>query len=221
MRAYDSLPTDNSNTSGDTYVPIITIYADGSCLGNGTLDSAAGTGAVVLDHNRRELRLQSIYLGPGTNQQAEIVACTSALRLLQRPCRIEIFSDSRYVIDTMAGRNRIKSNRSLWDDLIRACYRHHVTWKWLRGHSGVVLQEIADRLSRAAADLRSGLSEDELESVSRLVKVDSDESAIGAVEQELRRLAAGYHSQRSANPFDELNLNSLRQEFAFTPPSAF
>ncbi|MGE3385057.1 MAG: ribonuclease H [Pyrinomonadaceae bacterium] len=221
MRAHESLPTDNSSTSADTYVPIITIYADGSCFGNGTQDSAAGTGAVVIDHNRRELRLQASYLGPGTNQQAEIVACTNALRLLQRPCRIEIFSDSRYVIDTMAGRNRIKSNRTLWDDLIRACYRHHVTWKWIRGHSGVVFQEIADRLSRVAADLRSGLSEDELESVSRLVKVDSDQAAIGAVEQELRRLAARYQSQRSVDPFDELNLNSHPQEFAFTPPSTF
>ncbi|MGD9630663.1 MAG: RNase H family protein [Pyrinomonadaceae bacterium] len=221
MRAYESLPTDNSSTSADTYAPIISIYADGSCLRNGMPDSASGTGAVVIDHNRRELRLQAIYLGPGTNQQAEIAACTNALRLLQRPCRIEIFSDSRYVIDTMAGRNRIKSNRSLWDGLIRACYRHHVTWRWLRGHSGVVFQEIADRLSRAAADLRSGLSEDELEIVSRLVKVDSDETAIGAVEQELRRLAAGYQSPRFVNWVDDINVNSHRQEFAFTPPSAF
>lgn len=221
MRAYESLPTANSNISADTYVPIITIYADGSCLGNGTQDSAAGTGAVVIDHNRRELRLQAIYLGAGTNQQAEIAACTNALHLLQRPCRIEIFSDSRYVIDTMAGKNRIKSNRSLWDGLIRACYRHYVTWKWLRGHSGVVFQEIADRLSRAAADLRSGLSEDELESVSRLVKVDSDQAAIGSVEQELRRIVSRYQAPRSVNRFDDINVNSHRQEFAFTPPSAF
>src|SRR3546814_14832585 len=56
---------------------------------------------------------------------------------LFRSCRVEIFSDSRYVIDTMNGRNRMKSNRPFWGRLIEQSYGHHITWRWVKGHDGL------------------------------------------------------------------------------------
>ena len=206
--------------SQETYVPLITIYADGSCLRNGTPDSSSGTGAVLIDRYRNELRLQSIYLGPGTNQKAEIAACTNAIKVLRRPCRIEIVSDSLYVVDTMAGKNRIKSNHGFWDELVRSCYRHHVTWRWLRGHSGEVFQEIADRLSRAAAEARRSLAEADLESLSSLVNVSPDHGALRTVESRLRQILDEY--QTAGNMVAEAGTGGyIPTEFAYAPPSAF
>ncbi|MBL0240383.1 MAG: hypothetical protein IPQ00_07405 [Chloracidobacterium sp.] len=63
--------------------------------------------------------------GTDRNQQAEILACTYALEQLRRCCRIEIVSDSKYVIDTMMGRNHMGADRPLWSRLVTACYGHH------------------------------------------------------------------------------------------------
>src|SRR5438045_1446806 len=112
--------------AGESYAPIVSIYADASCLRNGSADASAGCGAVIIDRNRNDLKLLANYLGPLTNQKAEIVACAKALEELRRPCRIEIFSDSRYVVDTMNGRNRMKTNRSFWSGLVEQSYGHHV-----------------------------------------------------------------------------------------------
>jgi len=209
----------NPLTIQETYVPIISIYADGSCLRNGTPDSSSGAGAVLIDRYRNEMRLQSSYLGPGTNQRAEIAACTNAIKLLKRPCRIEIVSDSLYVVDTMAGKNRIKSNHGLWDELVRSCYRHHVTWKWVRGHSGEVFQEIADRLSRAAAEARRSLAEEELNSLSSLLDVNSNHGALSDIERHIRRILTDY--KRSESGRDLGVENYIPTEFAYAPPSAF
>ncbi|MBK6589934.1 MAG: hypothetical protein IPG22_16735 [Acidobacteria bacterium] len=65
--------------SADDYTPLVRIYADASCMRNGAIDSSAGCGAVMIDHNRLEIKLVAKYLGQVTNQQAEILACTKAL----------------------------------------------------------------------------------------------------------------------------------------------
>lgn len=148
--------------AAENYAPIVSIYADASCLQNGSPDASAGCGAVMIDRNRNELRLLAKYLGPVTNQQGEILACVMALEELRRPCRVEIFSDSRYVIDTMSGRNRMKTNRPFWTRLVEASLGHHVTWRWIKGHDGVVFQEVADRLARASSTVRNDLFSDDL-----------------------------------------------------------
>ncbi|MBK6589935.1 MAG: hypothetical protein IPG22_16740 [Acidobacteria bacterium] len=60
---------------------------------------------------------------------------------LHRSCRVEIVSDSRYVIDTMAGLNRMRTNRLFWTRLVKACYGHHISWRWVKGHSGVAFKK--------------------------------------------------------------------------------
>lgn len=133
MTALNLVNQNGLSNVGEIYTPIVSIYADASCLGNGTPDQSAGCGGVIIDRNRMELKLLAKYLGPVTNQQAEIIACVTALEELRRPCRVEIFSDSRYVIDTMNGRNRMKTNRPFWGRLVEQSFGHHITWEMGQG----------------------------------------------------------------------------------------
>jgi ribonuclease HI len=93
------------------------------------------------------------YLGAATNQQAEVAAATLGLESLREPCRVHLFTDSRYVVETMAGRFRRKTNHEWWTRLDKAASRHEVKWEWTRGHDGHVVQEAADRAARKLASL--------------------------------------------------------------------
>ena len=188
MTALKLVKENGCGDTGENYTPIVSIHADASCLRNGSPDQSAGCGAVIVDRNRMELKLLAKYLGPVTNQQAEILACVKALEELRRPCRVEIFSDSRYVIDTMNGRNRMKTNRPFWGRLVEQSYGHHITWRWVKGHDGLLFQEAADRLARAAStaqtDLQShdlGLLTEHLSDESKQLNIRSFEIEIGKV----------------------------------------
>ena len=91
------------------------------------------------------------YLGRATNQQAEIAAAAIGLESLREPCDVEVFTDSRYVVETMCGRFRKKTNPDWWKRLERAAAKHHVDWQWTRGHVGHPLQEAADTTARRIA----------------------------------------------------------------------
>lgn len=176
----------------EEYTPLVAIYADASCLRNGSPDSSAGCGAVIIDRNRTEVKLVAKYLGPITNQQAEIIACSKALEELRRPCRIEIFSDSRYVIDTMMGKNRMKTNRAFWANLVERSFGHHITWRWIKGHDGVALQETADRLARAASTAKTDLPLDDLNLLARHLVDESGQLNIREFEVELEIVVSRY-----------------------------
>ena len=187
----------NGGRSEQEYTPLVRIYADASCVKNGSIEASAGCGAVLLDENRLELKLVAKHLGRTTNQQAEILACAVALEELRRCCRVEIVSDSRYVIDTMTGRNRMRTNRPFWTRLIEACYGHHISWRWVKGHSGVPFQEVADRLARAAAKVNRDLSAEDLEDLSRHLSKGSGDLDIRAFEMELEKVVSRYSHCRS------------------------
>ena len=178
------------------YTPTVSIYADASCLRNGSPDQSAGCGAVIVDRNRMELKLVAKYLGPVTNQQAEILACAQALEKLRRPCRVEIFSDSRYVIDTMNGRNRMKTNRPFWGQLVEMSYGHHITWRWVNGHDGLVFQEAADRLARAASSAQTDLLSDDIELLTEHISNENDQLSIRLFEIELDKIVSRYRASR-------------------------
>lgn len=178
----------------EAYTPLVTIYADASCLRNGSADSSGGCGAVIIDRNRIELKLLAKYLGPVTNQQAEILACVKALEKLRRPCRVDIFSDSRYVIDTMTGKNRMKTNRPFWGRLIENCYGHHITWKWVKGHSGVTFQEAADRLSRATSTAQCDLIAEDLDLLAEQLSEESSQLNIRSFEERLDAIVSRYRA---------------------------
>ena len=176
----------------EDYTPLVAIYADASCLRNGSPDSSAGCGAVIIDRNRTEVKLVAKYLGPITNQQAEILACSKALEELRRPCRIEIFSDSRYVIDTMLGKNRMKTNRAFWGRLVERSFGHHVTWRWIKGHDGVPFQETADRLARAASTAKTDLLSEDLSLLAKHLVDESIQLSIRAFEVEIEKIVSRY-----------------------------
>jgi ribonuclease HI len=130
---------------------LVTIFCDGSSLSNGS--EAARAAAVALLGYRGLWRAFGAYLGKATNQQAEIVAAALGLEALREPCRVSVHTDSRYVIETMCGRFRRKTNHEWWKRLDDAAGPHQIEWHWSQGHSGHVIQEAADRAARKIAAL--------------------------------------------------------------------
>jgi len=62
-------------------------------------------------------------------------------------------SDSRYVVETMGGTWKRKTNHDWWQRLDAAAKKHKITWKWVKGHAGHDVQEVADKMARKMAEL--------------------------------------------------------------------
>ncbi|MGH9944208.1 MAG: RNase H family protein, partial [Pyrinomonadaceae bacterium] len=77
------------------------------------------------------------------------------LESLREPCRVKVLSDSRYVVETMSGRFRRKTNHEWWARLDRAADSHQIEWQWIKGHAGHRVQEAVDRAARRIAALGS------------------------------------------------------------------
>lgn len=129
----------------------VTIYCDGSSLGNG--QEGAQAAAVALLGYRDVWRAFGEFLGVATNQQAEITAAALGLEQLREPCRVRLFTDSRYVVETMCGRFKRKSNHEFWARLDKALDSHVIEWTWLKGHAGHREQEAVDAAARKLAAL--------------------------------------------------------------------
>ena len=127
----------------------VSIFCDGSSLGNGQDGSRAA--AVALLGYKGIWRAVGEYLGRATNQQAEIAAAAVGLESLTQPCQVSVFTDSRYVVETMNGRFRRKTNLPWWQRLDRAAASHKIHWEWTRGHAGHLVQEAADNAARRIA----------------------------------------------------------------------
>jgi ribonuclease HI len=129
----------------------VTIVCDGSSLGNGRGSPRAA--AVALLGFKGLWKAVGEYLGSATNQQAEIAAAAIGLESLKEPCRVHLISDSRYVVETMGGTWKKKTNHDWWRRLEKAASRHQIDWEWTRGHAGHEIQETADDLARRIAAL--------------------------------------------------------------------
>ena len=129
----------------------VTIFCDGSSLGNGREVTRAA--AVALLGYQGLWRAFGMYLGKATNQQAEIAAAALGLEALTEPCQVRLHTDSRYVVETMGGRFRRKTNHDWWKRLDEASERHQIEWLWEKGHAGHTIQEAADRAARKIAAL--------------------------------------------------------------------
>ena len=129
----------------------VTIVCDGSSLGNGR--SVTRAAAVAVLGFQGLWKAVGEYLGNATNQQAEIAAAAVGLENLKEACSVTLMSDSRYVVETMGGTWKRKTNHEWWKRLDAAAKRHQITWKWVKGHSGHVVQEVADSMARKTAEL--------------------------------------------------------------------
>lgn len=133
-----------------SFMKEVTIVCDGSSLGNGKGKPRAAAVAVL--GYRGYWRAFGEYLGEATNQQAEIAAATIGLNKLSEPCKVRVLSDSRYVVETMNGNFRKKTNHEWWTKLDKAAQKHQIKWEWIKGHAGHDVQEIVDTLARKTAE---------------------------------------------------------------------
>ena len=136
----------------------VVMYTDGACSGN---PGPGGWGSVLMyNGHRREL---SGGEAETTNNRMELMAVIRALEALKRPCPVVLHTDSVYVMKGItewiaqwklrnwktAAKKPVK-NVDLWQRLEQAVSRHHVDWRWVKGHSGVPENERADELARLA-----------------------------------------------------------------------
>ena len=122
----------------------VTIYTDGACSGN----PGPGGWAAILEYgpHRKEL---SGGEAKTTNNRMELTGVIEALKRLNEPCIVELYSDSKYVIDALSKgwargwqkRGWVKSdkkpalNPDLWEDLLALCDVHTVHTHWVKGHA--------------------------------------------------------------------------------------
>lgn len=138
----------------------VTIHTDGSCLGN----PGPGGYAAILEFRAQEKELSGGFRRT-TNNRMEILAVIVGLEALNQPCRVTVYSDSRYVVDAiekgwvkrwkangwMRNKRERAVNSDLWGRLLNALQEHDVDLKWVRGHSGNIGNIRADKLAVAAA----------------------------------------------------------------------
>ncbi len=137
----------------------IEIYTDGACSGN---PGPGGWGA-VLKYNNFQKQISGAELNT-TNNRMEITALIKALEMLKEPCKIKVYTDSRYVCDSMTkgwavswkNRGWKKSdgkpalNSDLWEQLINFSHIHSLEFTWIKGHAGHPENELCDKLATTA-----------------------------------------------------------------------
>ena len=142
----------------------VKIWTDGACSGN----PGPGGWGVLMRYGEHE---RELFGGEAetTNNRMELQAAIEALNALNKPCEVELTTDSQYVKGGITGwihgwkKNGWKTankkpvkNAELWQLLDEAASRHKVTWKWIKGHAGHAENERADELARQGmADFKS------------------------------------------------------------------
>ncbi|WP_292223435.1 ribonuclease HI [Brevundimonas sp.] len=142
----------------------VIIHTDGACKGN---PGPGGWGAVLQAGGGHEKELWGGEANT-TNNRMELMAAIMALEALKRPCKVELHTDSKYVMQGItewmrgwksrgwltADKKPVK-NADLWQRLDAARLRHDVKWRWVKGHAGHELNERADGLAnRGVAELK-------------------------------------------------------------------
>ncbi|MGW8190218.1 ribonuclease HI [Sphingomonas hankookensis] len=141
-------------------LPRVEIATDGACKGN---PGRGGWGAVLRAADGRERELSGGEKVT-TNNRMELMAAIEGLKVLKRPCRVILSTDSRYVMDGLtkwikgwqkngwktAAKQPVK-NAELWQELLAAAKPHHIEWVWVKGHAGHPDNERADKLASDAA----------------------------------------------------------------------
>jgi ribonuclease HI len=152
-------------------LPLVAIYADESCLGNGREGDNPGGAAGVIEHlntaTERLTRWDYWIAEPSTtNNRMALRSAIEAFRVIGRKggrFRVLFTSDSQYLVKGMTEwvygwasrgwRRKVGAieNLALWQELVAAATPHHVQWQWVRGHAGHPQNEYANDLAVQAA----------------------------------------------------------------------
>ncbi|MCC5852703.1 MAG: ribonuclease HI [Alkalimonas sp.] len=137
----------------------VTIFTDGSCLGN----PGPGGYGIVMRYQQHHKELSAGFVQT-TNNRMELLAAIVALETLKSACLVELYTDSQYVrlgiTQWLAGwkrnnwqtsQKKAVKNQDLWQRLDAASQRHRISWHWVKGHSGHPENERCDQLAREAA----------------------------------------------------------------------
>lgn len=145
---------------------IVSIYTDGAAKGNP--DGPGGYG-VVLQYTDNKGVLHERELSQGyiqtTNNRMELMAAIVGLEALNRPCMIDLYSDSKYLTDAFnqhwidnwvkndwkRGKSGPVKNIDLWKRLLSAMQTHKVNFIWVKGHNGHPQNERCDKMAVKAA----------------------------------------------------------------------
>ncbi|GFZ99591.1 ribonuclease H [Elstera cyanobacteriorum] len=142
------------------------LFTDGACSGN---PGPGGWGAIL----RFKGVEKELFGGEPdtTNNRMEMMAIIQGLEALKRPVTVDIFTDSKYVIDGItkymptwkknswrtADKKPVK-NVDLWERMLAAMKPHQLSWNWVKGHNGHPENERADALARAGAEQNKGMA---------------------------------------------------------------
>jgi ribonuclease HI len=145
----------------------VKIYTDGAARGNPDGPGGYGTVLEFID-SKGQLHTKELSCGykKTTNNRMELMAVIAGLEALNRPCEIELYSDSKYVVDAFnqhwidgwlkkgwkRGKNEPVKNVDLWKRLLKAKEPHQITFIWVKGHDGHPQNERCDTLATTAAD---------------------------------------------------------------------
>jgi len=141
------------------------MYTDGGCRGN---PGPGGWGA-LLKYGQHIKELKG-FQKETTNNQMELMAAIQAFKVLNRPCKVHITTDSQYVKNGITkwvsgwkqknwktAANKPVKNKELWLQLDEVVSCHEVEWFWVKGHSGHPENERVDQLANLAIDELMGL----------------------------------------------------------------
>ena len=131
------------------------LYTDGACSGN----PGPGGWACLLKYNEAQKEISG-GAKETTNNQMELTAVIEGLSLLKKPCEVELFTDSKYVLEgatkwldgwIQKGWKKADKkpvlNRELWEKLIPLFQKHTITWHWVKGHAGHPENERVDTMA--------------------------------------------------------------------------
>jgi ribonuclease HI len=155
------MPPERSGAAGERWIT----YTDGACAPSNP--GPAGWGAVVIAPDGSETDHYG-FIGPGTNQIAELTAALEGLSRVPPVADVELVSDSQYVLKGLTewragwerkgfrnAKGEPVANLALWKKLFAAADARRVTTRWVRGHNGDVRNERADALANRALALRA------------------------------------------------------------------
>lgn len=141
-------------------IEAVIIYTDGACRGN----PGVGGWGVILSYKGK---IKELCGGDKdtTNNRMELMAAIQALEALTKPCTVQLYSDSSYVLKGItewmpnwkkrgwktAAKHPVK-NVDLWQRLDAAIAQHDIEWKWVKGHSGDKGNDRADALANLGID---------------------------------------------------------------------